>query len=530
MIKYAIAKSTLIVLLITISQKLCAQDKRGFTTLLGCNGAAAEFDGSNNSPVIKQYYPVNPFVVFWHGHSNICDSATGRPLIFSNGYQVYDTAGNILLHGDSLVSPKLYSLNADPASVTSQGSLLLPKGSANKFWHFVVGMSDSAFTYWNTNPLGDGRFPYDLLEYSIIDMNANGGAGAVTLRRQNLLNHVELFKTGMMACKHANGYDWWLIKQAAASNKAYIFLVTADTVMLDTIQEFAGENFWYYDLAGQSCFSNKGDKYAFVSVGFAKLVLFDFDRCYGRLRNLQVINIPVTPCFCKLDTLHPGTNDGLTRGIAFSPNDSFIYLSHAFNQFQYEINVSDSAQAWYHIYKGPDTSFIHFNNYDRLQLAPNGRIYVGRRDASGSTMCVINNPNAKGAACEFCPRCLRIDSMQGPVTSFANMPKYDMPALPYICPPMLIENGKGKIENEVVLFPNPASDAITVKYKSKTHGTLYLYNTLGEQVLQRRLLHTQEALRIDVGFLPSGVYLYKVEFRRRVVNGKLKIENERKCC
>jgi len=61
-------------------------------------------------------------------------------------------------------------------------------------------------------------------------MNANGGAGKVLKRMQPLMENAELRKTQMMACRHANGKDWWLLKQAGDSNTICKFLFTQDSV------------------------------------------------------------------------------------------------------------------------------------------------------------------------------------------------------------------------------------------------------------------------------------------------------------
>ncbi|MBK6331592.1 MAG: hypothetical protein IPF62_14270 [Bacteroidetes bacterium] len=46
--------------------------------------------------------------------SNICDSATGKLLFMCNGARIWDTLGNIMENGDSLMPTKLYTLNTPP--------------------------------------------------------------------------------------------------------------------------------------------------------------------------------------------------------------------------------------------------------------------------------------------------------------------------------------------------------------------------------------------------------------------------------
>ncbi len=60
--------------------------------------------------------------------------------------------------------------------------------------------------------------------------------------------------------------------------------------------------------------------------------------------------------------------------------------------------------------------------------------------------------------------------------------------------------------NEVVLFPNPASDRIYVKnYSSVLDEELFLFNSLGKLVLRERITGF-----LDVSHLSTGVYFYRI--------------------
>ncbi|HMT37042.1 MAG TPA: hypothetical protein PKC41_14360, partial [Chitinophagaceae bacterium] len=146
--------------------------------LIICNSAAAQnlmakrwlFGGGRigeviftdtTKPIVKIIYPYPPSVHYSDGgHSNICDSATGKLLFSTNGMILYDSAGNIMDNGDHLVDNQIYTHNAFPSSSYTQSSLIVPKGSG-LYYVFICTISDSAYNYYITNPDGSGKFPYD---------------------------------------------------------------------------------------------------------------------------------------------------------------------------------------------------------------------------------------------------------------------------------------------------------------------------------------------------------------------------------
>lgn len=62
--------------------------------------------------------------------------------------------------------------------------------------------------------------------------------------------------------------------------------------------------------------------------------------------------------------------------------------------------------------------------------------------------------------------------------------------------------------NETVLFPNPASKAITIS-SSNSLQAIYIYNVLGTEVITLNNIGSNSQL-VEVGNLPSGIYLVKV--------------------
>jgi hypothetical protein len=496
-------------MLLTIATGLCnAQNKSGYTWIVGANGSYGQFDGSSNKPQVGQLYnsnsPAFPYI-YSVGHSNICDSSSGKLLFTCNGMIIYDTTGNIMQNGDSLQPPKIYTQNAYPSAGISQGSIILPKGANGQYYVFIPTISDSSYTYFVTNVGGGGVVPYDLLRYNVVDMQANAGLGSVVEKNKILLKDAELIKVGMQACKHANGRDWWLIKQGGyGKNELIKYLVTKDSIYGPYTQTFAEPAFEYFDLTGQIAFSPDGTKFASAISKNRQLFLADFDRCSGEFSNPQVKYIPIDSSTIPNPLPHY-LMDSISYGVCFSPNGNYLYLSKRWNIYQYEYGISDSSLAWVRIKHGPDTTYNAFEYYGHLYRGPDNRIYIGKGGGSFKQMSVLDYPNSKGLACGFCRKCFRIDTAGGGLCSPPNMPDYTLGAdMSKVCWPLSTQQNEVGSEH-VVVWPNPSNYKIKVESIKYKDATKYLYNSIGQMVMS-----TKENV-IDVSNIPKGVYYLRVE-------------------
>jgi hypothetical protein len=508
-------KKVILIFLILSFNILKAQNKMGYTWIVGFNVDYAEFDGSSSAPNVGQKFnsshPNTP-MMFTSAHSNICDSNSGRIVLSTGGMLLLDSLGFIVENGDSLQPNKAYGHNCCPADGgNSQGSIILPKGNNQEYYVFIPTVTDSLYDILWTNPNGS-KAPYDLLRYHIVDMKLNGGSGKVIEKNKVLLKNFELSKVMMQACKHSNGRDWWLFKHALDENTIYKFLVTKDSIYGPFIQTFAQPLWGTFDIFGQSAFSKDGKKYGAVMGKSNKLFLADFDRCSGELSNPKIFNIPID------STTDPywdnqGSLDSLSNGICFSANNQFVYISKRWNIYQFEFNQSDSSQAWFRVKHGFDTTKFAFEYYGQLYRAPNNRIYIGKIGGSFTQFSVIDNPDNKGIACNFCRKCFRIDTAAGGLTAPPNMPDYELGAdNSVICWP-LSSNEFSLNAEELIVYPNPTNSIIYINTKLKMKRELF--NSIGQLIL-----FTIED-KMDVGNLAKGVYYIKVG----PITRKIVIEN-----
>jgi hypothetical protein len=135
----------------------------------------------------------------------MCDT-TGNLLFYTNGVMVGDKNLNKMQGSDTL-NPgyfSSYNWNGNSGYRTVQGTLILPfPNYPNKYYLFHV--RDRNPTFINpTIPDKEGLY------YTTIDMTLNNGLGRVTSLRNPIIQNDSL-DGRLLACRHANGRDWWIM-------------------------------------------------------------------------------------------------------------------------------------------------------------------------------------------------------------------------------------------------------------------------------------------------------------------------------
>jgi hypothetical protein len=431
------------------------------------------------------------------GHSNICDS-NGNLILLSNGGHIFDPNMNFIDGGQNLSYPA--SLAGDLNNYTcnvSQFSMFLPLGD-NKYYYINGAVTDTIWNSWFFIP--EFWIPMDRLLFSTIDMAANGGAGKV-VKRMHVADSNNRFDTGsgMMACRHGNGKDWWLVKPGSDSSTFYTYKITSDSIYPAVKQVFSGAgDSIVMSEGGQTVFNTQGTQMASCKRQEGNFFrLLDFDRCTGTLSNARRINYPY--------------NFGIV-GLSFSPNGRFIYVTDAIRVHQFDTYAPDSASAWYEV-AFRDTIGSHFKSWNNTYLGSDGKVYIGVFMGGAKQMSVINKPNLKGALCEWCPRCLRFDSLLVVnVTQPPCMPNYALGAVSPPCEPVAIHQFENLAMSELVVYPNPATDRLHLRWDAAlTNQTkLEVRNIFGQVLFTRTLPKGASNYELDISNLPSACYLVKV--------------------
>lgn len=494
-------KIALIATIIFFTNKIYAQNQ-GLSNvwLTGYYGGFGEtkLDFNNGSPIITQY---NIPMDFRHTHANISDT-TGNLLFYTNGYYIADAGNDTMLNGSGL-TPGAFANYAPDGFTIPQGALILPSpGNSNLYYLFHC-------TVDNFPPV-IGAYSYHLYK-TTIDMSLGGGLGAVTMKNQAILNDT-LMPGKIVACRHANGVDWWILFLRANSNKIYKLLLTSTGITV-TSQNIGIYRTWF---TGQAKFSSDGKRFAFLDPEYStngSFEIFDFDRCTGTLSNDVQINIQ--------------QSSGFNCGLEFSPNSNVLYVCNLDTIYQYDVTSPNIAAtqtvvaAWDGFYQpGIPNLWVSLG---QPQLAPDGKIYF--TSGNGTTYFgTIDNPDVLGLGCNVAQHSVVLPTYN--YNTIPNHPNFFLGCDTTggcICLVGTNEIEKGKII--VHAAPNPNNGIFTLQFPvQKTNGELEVYDLMGNLAHKEYIGAWSQYKKIDITTLPSGIYLCKMKWE--TFEGGVKVVKE----
>lgn len=317
-------------------------------------GDHAGLDFSSGSPVAL----TNSAMWQSEGVATISDSQ-GNLLFYTNGIVVYNKNHEIMDNGTGLLG----------GSSSTQSCIIVPQPMSNNLFYIF------------TVPQEIGT---DGLRYSMVDINLNGGLGAITTKNIFLIQPMEEKVTAVL---HSNKVDIWVITHTWNSSSFYCYLVTATGINPTPVISDVGTYHSGSDTHGYLRASPCGNKLAITIRPINSLELFDFDNSNGSISN------PLTfPSVFQ----HP-------YGIEFSPDESRLYLSDygsSSKVYQYNLNAGTPAEIFASITLIGTVPTTHNG---ALQIGPDDKIYSSyNNDISGHEyLGVIHSPNELGTACNF---------------------------------------------------------------------------------------------------------------------------------
>lgn len=377
--------------------------------------------------------------VWCFGDSAGIDFSSGVPIPINTSLDsrgscasISDTSGNLLFY--TAYDPTVLISGTDPVKAYNFNHVVMLNGDSMKGggWYneIIIIPYPGAFSFYYIFYLGV-TFDYGLY-YSILDMNANGGLGAIVQKNIQLQTFAQV--DCLNAIKHGNGRDWWIIfrksdvPNGSSNNDWYTYLINPDSVQNFSIQSIGSLN--RTDL-GQISFSPIGDKIVFSNLT-GLVELFDFDRCTGLLSN------PVT---VEPDAGTPPYP--FNWSCAFSPDESKLYVTaNADTSFLYQYNLNapnitaSKVTLWSLNYPS--------NACGELKLAPDNKIYLSNWYNNGiifpypypdsiynmynMNLSVINQPDSLDAACDFQPYSFYLGGKRT-YLGLPNNPDYELGAL-----------------------------------------------------------------------------------------------------
>lgn len=324
--------------------------------------------------------------IWFFGQQAGLDFRGPQPIALTNGQLVADegcssqadSAGNLLFYANGTT---IWNRNHQ---VIMNGSGLLGNSSSSQ--QLIVPQPGSSFLYYVFTP-PEYQSPNGLT-YSLVDMRRQTGLGEVMRKNVPVLT----FSTERItAVLHANRRDVWIIAHERDTNRFCVYLLTSSGLNLTPIISLDGFVHENVRAIGQLKSSPDGRRLALTAPSFNAqqplaspgLEVLDFDAASGRITN------PVIVPTARLSNY----------GVEFSPDGTLLYVSDsgAAELIQYDLQAASLGTSAVRI-PMPAPSGVSYTR-GALQLAPDGRIYIARPQAT--FLSVITAPNQRGAACGY---------------------------------------------------------------------------------------------------------------------------------
>jgi len=450
---------------------------------------------------IKWDFSINPVSIVYENRkmsfrktdASICDKS-GNMLFYTNGIWVANSINDTMINGSGFNPGFLTTQNYQDGLSIPQAALIIPfPEDSDKYYIFHETVTNQAIGY-----------PTEI-RFSIVDMTLDNGLGGLSIKN-NLLYADTIAGCELIASKHGNGRDWWLMQHKLNSDLFFTFLISPLGITGPYYQQIGVVRQTGY----QASFSMEGNKYASYN-NTDDVEIFDFDRCTGLLSN----------------HIHVSINDSMVGGgIAFSPNGRFVYASSSLYVYQFDLqspNVAASKQTvaiWDGTFS-PNPPFAA--TFLLMQNAPDGKIYISCQNGT-LVMHVINFPDSSGLACDLQQHSITLPAFNA--FSIPNYPNYFLGCdVGSPCDSLTAVNENVNNTIPIRINPNPAQNVFYLNYGLPYGKTAVatVYNTIGEAVMQKTLYWYFGYLQIDCRELSNGVYIVKIEAEEYGGSAKLVI-------
>jgi hypothetical protein len=397
---------------------------------------------------------------------------------------------------------------------------------------FIPDPGNDSIIYLFTS--GVTNNPYGFY-YSTINYKANNDSGIV-IQKNVQLNNFPAFDA-LMAVRHGNGQDWWVIFQRYTTsltpfNSFYFFLVSPMGVSSPTIQNIGSLR---KTGGGHLIFNSDGSQFAQCS-WLGMIELYNFDRCTGTIT--ATIPIETEPAVAPFPHWY--------SSCAFSPDDSKLYVLE-YSQvnppphylWQYDLNAANIVASKTAIDSLPGTPY----GVGQIKLAPDGKIYMTTFDQTfgwpypdtstayttiNNNLSVINYPDSLGTACDFQPFSFNLGTGRS-YFGLPNNPDYELGAWV----------GSPCDTLSVGLNPNPTPEAswmqawynhewdmihVNASKLQGKKGVLRLFDMEGRVVFEKQAevisggYYTSE---INMSGQANGVYLVNLVTEKEKISSKI---------
>ena len=453
------------------------------------------------------------------------DDPNGQTYIDEGAASISDTAGNLLFYVDPIggtmpndSNMNIYNRNhqimqngtdIDCGWSGRQNSIIVPlPESDNIYYLFTLTDITAQMDYLGyVDSMG--------FKYSIIDMDLDGGLGAVT--QKNIPIYIasvgDTLSEILTAVHHANCKDVWIMIHRFNADEYLAYKLTENG--LDTLPVVSQIGSHAIDCIGWGMKFSPNGKMAVVNKDYSwqsystkpdTLELYKFDKTNGVLYDL--IKIPI---------------DSIVSGKEFSQENNLLYTFQGTNSqipMVYQYNLSE----WNKTFILNSKTYIgsYLMSIPDLHLTPlNTIIMTGEQSDS---IGVIEYPNEQGLACSVNPNVLTITN-----NTAWNCPNF---ICSYFNTDTTVYNCSQTTTEEVIknqrfkVFPNPLNKQATIETKGRKIIYCNLYNIKGKQQRKNKdyklkqqdntYLFTNKKLKGGI-YILSGVFADKGQFNIKLI-------------
>lgn len=427
-------------------------------------------------------------------NASICDSL-GRLVAYTNGCDIAGADDEILENGGMINPGYAWHVsciqNEDGYASGIQSAIFLPLPEYDSIYYLFHKQMMLI-----TNPVD--AFTEKLL-VSIVDNRINNGKSIITEKNIEILKDT-LSYGKLIATKHANGKDWWVVTPRRKNNVFYVLKFTKDGIVDTFTQAIGITPDFKTEGYGQIVFSPDGTK-VYRTNPHNPIMVYSFDREAG--------------VFTQFDTIGYVYGDQPVIGeigCAVSPNGRFLYLGARKNLYQLDLQASDISASQTLVAEWDGFTDPFPTQFWQLQLGPDCKIY-GLAGGDTRYFHVIHHPDEPGLACNVEQRGLPLPTPSG--ASMPSFPNYrlgpiESPGLP--CSPVVSTAVPPTPLPGFSVFPNPASVTLKIVPNRQYAGMarLRLYDVTGRLAREQVFDPSAPVSEVDVRDLGAGVYFYEL--------------------
>jgi len=286
------------------------------------------------------------------GCATISDSE-GELLFYTNGETIFTKYNEVMMNGTGLSS----------SGTSTQSSIIVPRPDTNKYYVFT--------TDFNGSPNG--------FEYSIVNMDLQGGEGEVETKNIKLINDPVSEK--VTACNHLTEDAYWIITHTSGDSSYYAYKLNS-TIISGPIISNVGSI--HNTARGYMKTSPNGEKIISLLYDEDIIDVGDFDAATGGVSNIL--------------TLTGLTYDVGPYGLEFSSDSSKFYVSEGAGEkiYQFDLSYTTASDIVENVIELPTISGASLG---ALQMGADEKIYVA--DLNNPFLHVIHRPNGLGVQCNL---------------------------------------------------------------------------------------------------------------------------------